>query len=45
MGAGVVCSFASLEASEGPVDLEERDVRCRKSVTRKDVEDCEVKCP
>lgn len=39
MGAGVVCSFASFAASEGALDdLDaERDVRCRKSVTRNDV--------
>jgi hypothetical protein len=38
MGAGVLWSLASLEASEGAFDFEaERPVRCRNSVTRNDV--------
>lgn len=36
MGAGVECKVASLEARDGPEE-EEREVRVRKSVMRKEV--------
>ena len=41
IGAGVVCNFASFDANDGAEDLAaDREVRLRKSVTRKEVDGC-----
>ena len=47
VGAGVVWSFASFAANDcADLDLDaERDVRCRKSVTRNDVCGCDSNWP